>query len=439
MWSKVFTPLLTHRLTPAEKFPQLQLRVGQQRRVTCGRQLSIPLSSFDSHSLDFARREIEPGSVVELRDADHRKLLALAFYEPALLRVDIFHHTPKVVTDLPRISEDFFVNRVKEAWGRRQSVFRHVRTGSTNAYRVVNGYADGVPSLYVDLFSSSFARVVATSAGAERIVPAVTELLRQHGVEEVLLDTPHLKDHEKLTLITPTITLPETYMENGASNMWLPRDEYPTTSSNRWLINTAHRRIRAVLRDLCHGKRVLCVNDRGGAAALQAVMTAKSVVFAESDESLLNRVRENLVANHASAVFNTCETTNSPIEELSMRQQDVVFLEHRFDTLSSPEQWQNLLKVMLFRGVCGKGSIVVVAQEVALLGMHDYVASGGGVAASVVRATRSEMFNVFNRVTAEHGLRARLLRFFGPSIDYPTLPAVEAGSYSYAFLLELAS
>nr|CCD12428.1 unnamed protein product [Trypanosoma congolense IL3000] len=436
MWPKVFAPLLAFRHAPANKFPQLKLRLRQERSLTHKREISIPLSSFDPKSIDFAHREIPQGSVVEIRDADHHRLLALGFYEPSLLRVDVFHFSPKVVTDLPVISEEFFLDRMKGAWERRQRVFRHSENGSTNAYRIVNGYADGIPSLYVDLFSSGFARVVATSTGAERIVPAVCELLRQRGVEEVLLDTPFLKGCEKVTFITPTITLPQLYVESGASNLWLPRDVHPGTSTNRWLLNTAHRRSRLLLRELCHGKRVLCVNDRSGAAALQAAMVAKQVLVSETDGPLLDRVRENLVSNHGMAIFSTCETTNAGVDHVNPRRHDVVYLEHRSDDLSTQQQWGSMLRTLLRRGICGNGSVLIAAQEVATLGIHDYAIPQSKNVGCSVPANREDIVNTFSGVAGEHGLSLRLLRFFGPSIDHPIMSYMDPACFSYVFLLQ---
>ncbi|EKF37814.1 hypothetical protein MOQ_001983 [Trypanosoma cruzi marinkellei] len=437
MWSKVFSPLLTNRLAPAQKFPQLKLRPLQHRLLTRERQCIISLASFDANSVEFARREIAPGSIVEVRDSERHHLLALGFYEPALLRVDVFHLTPKLISDLPIIGEEFFLNRMREAWRKRQRVFGHMAAnGDNNTYRVVNGTADGIPSLYVDLYSSSFARIVATSFGAERIVPSVAELLRCYGTEQLLLDTPYLKDREKLTLVHPTIPLSAVYIENGTRHLWIPPAETPATRSNRWLLNTAHRRARFVLREVCRGKRVLTLNDRSGSAALNALMTAKSVVIAEADAALLDRIRENLVANHATAVFNVCETVPcTNIEDLEVRRQDVVYLEHHPDTLSSEEQWRTTLAALLRRRICGEGTLLFVAQEAAPLGIPDLLQQHASNEYSAP-AWQEKVATALRLAASEHNLNLRQLRGFGPSVDYPVLPMAESTCFSQIFLLE---
>ncbi|RNF09727.1 23S rRNA (cytosine1962-C5)-methyltransferase [Trypanosoma rangeli] len=436
MWSKVFAPLLPNRLAPAQKFPQLKLRPQQHRLLTHKRQCDISLTSFDANSVEFARREIASGSIVEIRDSDRHQLLALGFYEPTLLRVDVFHMTSQTVSELPIIDEEFFLNRLREAWEKRRRVFGSMVNGDNNTYRVLNGTADGIPSMYVDLYSSSFARIVATSFGAERLVPAVSELLRRQGSEQLLLDTPCLKDREKLTLVHPTIPLSAVYVENGTRHLWVPSAEVPATRSNRWLLNPAHRRIRFVLREVCRGKRVLCVNDRSGSAALNAVMSAKSVLIAESDGALVDRVRENLVSNHTSSVFNVCETTIcARIEDLDARRQDVVYLEHHPDQLSSEEEWRTTLSALLRRRICGVGTLLFVAQEAAPLGISDLLQQHFSDA-HAVPAQRDAVAAALRAAASEHNLNLRQLRVFGPSVDYPILPTADALCFSQLFLLE---
>ncbi|KAH9579721.1 hypothetical protein LSM04_000226 [Trypanosoma melophagium] len=435
MWSKLFSPLLASRLKPAQKFPQLKLRPQQQRVITHQRQSKISLTYFDPNSLEYARREISPGSIVEVRNSEKNRLLALGFYEPTLLRVDVFYIHPKIVSDLPTVSEEFFLERVRKAWEKRRSVFNLQRVGDNNTYRVVNGASDGVPSLYVDLFSSCFARIVATSFGAEKLVPSVTELLKQHGTEQVLLDTPYLKDHEKLTMMNPTISLPDVYVENGTRHLWLPPNEYPTTRNNRWLLNTAHRRARYLLREVCRGKHVLCINDRSGAATLNVVMSAKSVVVNETDVVLLDRLRENLIANHSSSIFNTCETASLPVEELDIRKMDVVYLEHHPEKLSSVEQWQKTLSSFLQRRLCGEGSVLFVAQESAPLGIPDLLQQESSER-EFMPAQQEELFKALSATVSEYKLNIRKIRFFGPSIDHPILPEDESLCFSHVFLLQ---
>ncbi|KAG8345311.1 hypothetical protein ERJ75_000727400 [Trypanosoma vivax] len=434
MLSSLLSPLLAYRLTAGQKFPQLQLRVGEQLCLTHQRQSFVPLTSINPHSLDFARRELAPGSVVELREADHHRLLGLGFYEPSYLRVDVFQFTPRRVVELPTVSEEFFLDRVREAWDRRKRVLSRQSSGATNTYRVVNGAADGVPGLYVDIFSPSYARVVATTHGSERLVPSVAEMLRCKGVEQLLLHSPHLKDREKLNLSSPTVSLPSCYMENGASHLWVPREERPTTTSNRWLVNTSHRRARLLLREVCSGKRVMCINDRGGAAALQAVMSAKSVIVAESDTSVLDRVRENLVANHGKAVFGLCETTCAAVNDLTVRKQDVVYIDHHPEQLLATAQWHDTMDALLKRGVCGGGTIVFVAQEAAPLGIPDLVETG--LSHSSAAAQREDLMSAIRLAVSDHHLTIRSLRCFGPSVDHPVLPAVECPCFAQVFLLE---
>lgn len=430
MYAKVFTPLLGHRVQPGQKFAQLKLLPKEHRRLTHHLQCLLPLSVFDSACVDFARRELDPGRVVEVRQANDR-LIGLGFYEPQLQRVDVFDLIGRNVTSLPTVSEDFFVARVHAAWERRR---RRLHQSQNNTYRIVNGHVDGLPSLYVDMFSDSFVRVIATSAGAERLVPAVAEFLRRSGTEEILLDTPTLGDQERLTLVSPTMPMSRVYVENGIRHMWLREKMRVPTVGNRYLINCANRRARRMLRDLGRGKRVLCVNDRSGSAAMNAVMTAKHVTVVDPDEDVLDWVRENLVANHSSSVFQNCETVRSSLDQLEVsRQQDVVYLEHHYETLATREQWGAALVSLIRKGVMGTGTIVVMSQEAAPLGIPDLLPRHPQSAPSVSRIKLAE---ALRDAAEECRLRVRFLRAFSPSVDYPLFPEETSVCFSQTYLIE---
>lgn len=103
-----------------------------------------------------------------------------------------------------------------------------------------------------------------------------------------MVDTPQLGGMERVTLIAPTLPLSRVYVEGGVRYLWLP----PAPSSaiphnslhtieNTLLLQSAHRRARFMLRDLSRSKRVLCVNDRSGGAAMNAVMTARQVTVVQ--------------------------------------------------------------------------------------------------------------------------------------------------------------
>lgn len=433
MHAKVLAPLLGYRIQPATKFPQMRLKGREHRRITHHRQCLVPMGMFQDDSVRFATRELTPGRIVEVRREDNR-LIALGFFEPQLNRVDVFDLTPKEVTMLPTISEDFFSARMHDAWEQRRKLLYQ---SQNNTFRILNGYADGIPALYVDMFSESFARVIATTAGSERLLPAVADFLRRRGAEEILLDSPTLGPDSRLTVARPTKVSKNIYVEGGIRHLWPPETVKLPTIDNRPLVNTAHRRARRMIRDLGKGKRVLCVNDRGGSASMNAVMTAKQVTVVEADAATLDWTRENLILNHTQAVFKNCDTVHSSAADLgTSKQYDVVFLEHHPDTLSSPAQWTDTLVSLVRRKIIGAGTIVVMAQEAAPLGINDLLARRTSGQGKPVPATRKELAQALRDCADACSMRVRFLRAFSASVDYPLQPEDDSLTFSLTYLFE---
>lgn len=440
MHHKLIAPLLGNRLQAAQKFPQLRLRPQEHHLITRHLQCNIPLAHFHPNSVDFARRELEAGRVVEIRRDDQR-LVALGFYEPHLSRVDVFDATLNSVATLPTISEDFFMARVHEAWERRRRILPQTQN---NTYRIVNGYADSLPSLFVDIFSECFVRIVATSYGAERLLPPLLDFLRRSGAEDVLLDTPTLGDTNRVSLITSTIPLPQMYVEGGVSHLWLKQDVQLSSTENLLLINPAHRRTRRMMRDLSKGKRVLTIYDRCGSASMNAVMTAKHVTVVQREEDSLDWARANLICNHSNTVFKTCETVCCNPSELRVRhQQDVVYIECHPKFLSTGEQWATLIKDLARNKVIGVGTMLIVAQEEAPLGVRDLLPRRHALFDGDVEKAEANL-PIHRRRLAEQlrnslenvHLRLKFLRAFSVACDHPRIPESESTSFSQVYLVE---
>lgn len=434
MHSKVLSSLLGQRIQPAHKFPQIRLKANEQLLGSRHHSCSLPLTLFHDASVEFCCHELQQGQIVEVR-RDDNKLEALGFFEPQLLRVEIFDFVGNSMSLLPTVSEDFFISRVDAAWERRR---RLLHQSENNAYRVLNGTVDGVPSLYMDAFSESFVRLVATSAGAERLVPAVTEYLRRRGTEEVLLDTPTVGRSQRLSLAQQTLPMSRMYVESGVRHLWLKDSIRLDTEANRLLLNPAHRRARRMIRDLAKDKRVMCVYDRSGSAAMNATMTAKYVTVVEECQSALKWVQANLVANHSAAVFKSCHTVHSTLEGLELREQyDIVYLEHHHKYLATARQWNKAIVDLTTKKIIGAGTIVIMAQESAPLGIRDLLVrrSSGGCDAERP-ASRKEIAQTLRDAADTCKMRVRFLRAFSTSCDYPQLPEEDSVCFSLAYLME---
>lgn len=393
--------------------------------------------------MDKIRGHLDSGRVVEVRSSEET-LVALGFFEPERNRVDVFDVTSRNAVSLPTVCEDFFLARLHFSWERRS---RLLHQSQNNTYRIANGYVDGLPSLYIDLFSESFVRIVATSVGSERLVPAVTEFFRGRGAEEVILDTPQLGDDARVTLAPPTVPLGNLYIEGGIRHLWLPQKTRVPTVKNLFLINPAHRRSRRLLRDLGRDMHVLCVNDRSGSAALNALTTAKSVTCVETTDKLTEWAKENIEFNHAKSIFQkNCTVLQGQADALGPSvlphaKYDIVYLENDPHTLSTRKQWQQTLTHLLREGTIAVRTIVIMAQETAPQGILDLLHTqpkekSGEARSKDLPASRKEMAQCIRDAADEFHLRVRFLRAFSPSVDYPLLPEGESVSFSLAYLVE---
>ncbi|CCW68097.1 unnamed protein product [Phytomonas sp. Hart1] len=446
MYTKLLSPLLGNRIQPAQKFPQIRLKAKEHYQLTQRRRGFLSLSDFQDDNVDFIQHEYQPGQILEVRRED-QKLLALGAFEPQLGRVDLFHtasQTPSAM--LPVISEDFFTARLRDLRERRHQDLQQCRF--TNTYRMVNGAVDGFPGLFIDQFSDSFLRVIATSALAERLLPAVSEFLLEHRAEELLLDSPTLGDRARLSFTRPTLTLPNIYVEGGVQLPWPPsKANRQPTLENRLLINPAHRRARHLLREISAGKRVLCFNDRSGAAALNAVMTAKQVVVVGADHAALEWTRSALLFNHGAPIFEQCELIQlQALKELlhstfslGMPPPEVVFVEHDSNSLATAQQWREFLIGMMSKGLLCVGTILITAQEGHPLGVADLSARREQrfqQESPDSTVSFGDMSPLIMSAAEACKLQARVLRTFSSSWDFPTFPVDDPSCFSHVCLIE---
>lgn len=88
------------------------------------------------------------------------------------------------------------------------------------------------------------------------------------------------------------------------------------------------------------------------------------------------------------------------------------------------------------KGVLGVGTIVVVAQEAAPLGITDLLRRRCEEEGKPTPAIRKEVAQAARDAAEECALRVRFLRAFSPSVDFPLLPEGDSVSFSLAYLFE---
>ena len=118
---------------------------------------------------DVADGRAEPGAVVRV-NAPNGRFLARAFYS------DRSQITLRILTrhDVP-VDRGFWAARLQQA-----SAFRETLDIDANAYRVVHGEGDLIPSLIIDRYGD-YLSLQALSQGTDRLLPVVTELLVELG------------------------------------------------------------------------------------------------------------------------------------------------------------------------------------------------------------------------------------------------------------------
>lgn len=156
-----------------------KLRKGLDRRFRAGHPWVY------SNELLESPQGIEPGSAVELRDASGR-FLARGYGNPKSLIA--FRAISRDEENRDPLSSTFILEKLKQAWRLRVSL----GLGQVSA-RVCYGEADGLPGLIIDRYVLEAGQVwvvQAHTAGADRWVPSLLEILKAWGEEDQNLIFP---------------------------------------------------------------------------------------------------------------------------------------------------------------------------------------------------------------------------------------------------------
>lgn len=406
MNSKVLAHLLPQRLHPARKFPHLRLSTKYCEKVVQKKFNEVGFNAFDQSSLEFISREVDSGSIVELRGS-HQNLVGLGFFEAEKEKVEVFEwFRPGALTT---IDEDYFLIRISDAVEKRNAAAKHF----TNTFRMVHSFPDGLPSLFIDQFSERFFHLRAASRGADRILPALVEWLYRRGAEEVILQSPSI-EAQRLTLKPPTVELPTRCLENGITFCW-----ERSCDVHQALISTAFRHPRYFLRHVAENKRVLCMQDRFGMGALNALLAAEKVMCASQDKDLIDLARKNILYNHGAPIFSRCETSCGALEGMTAASPfDVIFLEHHPSYLGSALQWEDTVDRLFQKQLVGPQCTMIVCIETA-----ESMAWKG-------------MEKIFLNVFQRHGRVGEKIRSFSETIDYPKGSLPYTSHFTHVFVVK---
>lgn len=236
---------------------------------------------------DVAERPSADAGVVEVLDSRNRRL-GLALW------------SPKSEISLRFIDKDADAVIDGEWWRDRISAALARRAGLetvTNAYRVVHGEADGLPSLVVDRYDR-WAVIQVMSAGLDRfqaeIVDAVVQVLRVDGVlarNDVALRTKEGLARETIALhgdVPREIEVDE----HGVRYMAAP---WTGQKTGAFLDQRENRRLAG---DVSRGVALDCFSYHGS-FALHLARNADRVIALDSSAQALERARANAALNGA--------------------------------------------------------------------------------------------------------------------------------------------
>ncbi len=220
-----------------------------------------------------------PGQIVQLVEKDRGEWVALGFFNP---------HSQIVFRVLTRtrirqIDADFWHDRLKTAWYRRQSFL----TPETTGWRWVNSDADGLPGTIIDVYDQT-AVLQILSYGMERYRSELVAAMRQFPFIQNVVEksTGRARLQEGLE--------PRIEVVWGQAPDVLPFEEHGIRFYAYWKeghktgFYLDQRENRARLRSIAEGRSVLDVCAYTGSFALIAVLSgARKVVAVEQNRRAL--------------------------------------------------------------------------------------------------------------------------------------------------------
>ncbi len=212
------------------------------------------------------------------------QVLGQAFFSPhsqIMLR--------RLSTTAEPLTVDFWRTRLKMAIARRKEL-----EPSTNAYRVVFGESDGMPSIIIDRYND-IAVIQTLSAGAETVKDVVCDLVMELLPVTSLVERNDVsvRELEKLPLIKKRLRGKKTQTEIRDGHLVFEVDCLEGQKTGAFLDHRASRRRMA---QLAKGRVLDCFSYEGWGACYMAP-AATEVVVAEISAQACGRIAANVDRN----------------------------------------------------------------------------------------------------------------------------------------------
>ncbi|HEX2723345.1 MAG TPA: class I SAM-dependent rRNA methyltransferase [Gemmatimonadaceae bacterium] len=360
---------------------------------------------------DVADRPASAAGVVLVQDSRNRPL-GWALWSP---KSEISLRFIEMNTELS-LDQEWWRGRIGRTLSRRVGL-----ESVTNAYRVVHGEADGIPSLVVDRYDR-WCVVQLMSAGLEafrpQIVDAVVHVLRVDGI--LARNDAALRGKEGLAR--------ETVVLHGDVPREIEIDEYgirymaaPFTGQKTGAF-LDQRENRKLAGDVSHGIALDCFSYHGS-FALHLARNADHVTALDSSAQALERAKQNAALN---GIGNIDFVETNAFDFLKTKELDGA----RFDTI--------VLDPPAFAKT--RNSVPAALRGYKELNMRAMrLLSAGGMlftASCSFHLSKSLFLEMLAAAAADSGRRIALREFRGQPVDHPEILTIPETGYIKGALLE---
>ena len=360
---------------------------------------------------DVVRRPDEPAGLVPVSDTRGRPL-GTALWSPASeISLRLLESDPRVPVD-----HGWWRARIGEALERRAEL-----PAVANAYRIIHGEGDGLPSLVCDRYDRWLV-VQLMSAGLETqraaIVDALQQLLEPAGI--LARNDAPLRTKEALPVVTELLAgdVPREIevIEHGVRYLAAPWEGQKTGAF------LDQRENRALVARVARGRALDCFSYHGS-FALHLATRAAHVTALDISAPALHRAAENAARN---GLTNIEFVEANAFDYLKARE----LARERFDTIVLDPPAFAKSRAALAAALRGYKEVNLRAMRLLARGGMLFTASCS------FHLTKPLFLQMLQSAAADSGRRIALREFRGQPIDHPELLAVPETGYLKGALLE---
>lgn len=360
---------------------------------------------------DVAERPVTEAGIVLVRDSRNRPL-GWALWSP---KSEISLRFLDSNTDV-EIDGEWWHNRIADAFSRRTGL-----ETVTNAYRVIHGEADGLPSLVVDKYDR-WAVVQFMSAGLEafrsEIVRAIVEVVRVDGI--LARNDASLRGKEGLAR--------ETVLLHGDVPQEIEVDEHgvryiaaPWTGQKTGAF-IDQRENRRLAGEVSRGVALDCFSYHGS-FAMHLARKADRVIALDSSAQALDRARQNAVLNG----FTNIDFVETNAFDFLREKEDA---EARFDTIVLDPPAFAKTRNSIPAALRGYKDINMRAMRLLARGGMLFTASCS------FHISKALFLEMLEAAAADTGRRIALREIKGQPLDHPEVLGIPETGYIKGALLE---